>query len=455
MSRLLLLGALVLIPCFATAQSVVLTLKEFLQLVERQHPSLQSANYEPDLAEAEIRNALGRFDPVLSVDYDTKRKSGQDKFSLLDGSLELPLDMLFGPKLKADYRRGSGFQIDPENATSSAGEASVGIAMPVFQGIFTDTRRNTLRKALLRPDIAKAQFAIERNGLLRSAAIRYWDWCEATEQLAVADSLFKISLNRLDFVRRRAKAGETPSIDTIEALQETLRRQGERVRAERIEQQSYIDMSSFLWDARQPIRLSSYTCEPLTVTDDGLPIVDSSVYIARMLRPELQRASFMVETSRFDSSLAAEYMRPFVEVSAGLVSYDVSESGKLDYKLGLKVQQPLFFRQAAAQMQTSSIAVDRAELSMLLAQRLVEIDAQNAVIGLAKAYERLNLAEQEVDAANAMVEAEQVKFKAGDSSQIIVNLRERFLGEALQRLVSAKADVLRAKINLSWATGVI
>ncbi|MFN5877080.1 MAG: TolC family protein, partial [Ignavibacteria bacterium] len=165
------------------AQSVVLTLKEFLQLVERQHPSLQSANYEPDLAEAEIRNALGRFDPVLSVDYDTKRKSGQDTFSLLDGSLELPLDMLFGPKLKADYRRGSGFQIDPENATSSAGEASVGIAMPVFQGIFTDTRRNTLRKALLRPDIAKAQFAIERNGLLRSAASRYWDWCEATEQL--------------------------------------------------------------------------------------------------------------------------------------------------------------------------------------------------------------------------------------------------------------------------------
>lgn len=455
MNRIVLFGLLLLVPCFASAQTTVLTLKDFLQMVERQHPSLQSANYEPDLAEAEVRNALGRFDPVLSLDYDTKRKSGLDKYSLLDGSLELPLDMPFGPRLKADYRRGSGFQIDPESTTSPSGEASFGIALPVFQGIFTDTRRNTLRKALLRPDIAKAQYAIERNGLLRSAALRYWDWCEATEQLVVADSLFKISLNRLDFIRRRAIAGETPSIDTVEALQETLRRQGDLVRAERIAQQSYIDMSSFLWDARQPIRLSSFKGEPLIVIDDGVPASDSSIRIARMLRPEIQRASFMVETTRFDSSLAAEYMRPFVEVSAGLVTYDVSDAGKIDYKLGLKVQQPLFFRQAAAQVQTSTIAVDRAELSMLLVLRLIEIDAENAVVGLTKASERLVLAEREVEAAQTMVQAEQLKFQAGDSSQIIVNLRERFLGEALQRLVSARADVLRAKINLSWATGVI
>ena len=454
MIRLFLLLTFVCLPWYSHAQTT-LSLRDFLNLIERQHPALQSANYEPELAEAEIRSALGRFDPVLSFDYDAKRKSGLNKVAEMYGSLEMPLNMLFGPRLKADYRRGQGFQIDPEALTTGAGEASFGISLPLFQGIFTDTRRNALRKALLRPDIAKAQYTIERNALLRAGAIRYWDWCEATEQRRVGDSLVAIASARLDFVKRRVAAGETASIDTVEALQEVLRRKGELVRAQRIEQQSYVDMSAFLWDERQPIRLPSYQGEPLTVASETSVIADSAMNIARALRPEIQRASYMLETSKYDSSLAAEYMRPFVEMNAGLINYDVSKSSSLDYKFGLTIQQPLFFRQASAQLETSTIAVDRAELTFLLVQRIVAVDAENAVIALERAKERLVLAEQEVETARTMVKAEQAKFFVGDSSLILVNLRERFLAEALQRLVTAKADVLRAKITLSWATGVI
>ena len=454
MMRWYLFFAMVCLPWVGHAQTT-LSLRDFLTMVERQHPALQSANYEPELAEAEIRSALGRFDPVLSFDYSAKRKSGLDKVAEIDGSLEMPLNMLFGPKIKADYRKGQGFQIDPESLTTGAGEASLDISLPLFQGIFTDTRRNALRKALLRPDMARAQYTIERNALLRTAAIRYWDWCESAEQRKVMDSLVAIAQTRFDFVKRRASAGETASIDTVEALQEVLRRQGEQVRAQRIEQQAYVELTAFLWDERQPIRLPSYQGEPLAVKQESRINVDTAMSTARMLRPEIQRASFMLETSKFDSSLAAEYMRPFVEMSAGVINYDVSTISSLDYKLGLKIQQPLFFRQASAQLETSTIAVDRAELSLLLVQRIVAVDAENAVIAIERANERLLLAEQEVETARVMVNAEQAKFFAGDSSLILVNLRERFLAEALQRLVSAKADVLRSKITLSWAIGVI
>ena len=54
-----------------------------------------------------------------------------------------------------------------------------------------------------------------------------------------------------------------------------------------------------------------------------------------------------------------------------------------------------------------------------------------------------------------MVNAEQQRFTAGDASLLTLNLRERFYGEALQRLVSAKADVERANMNLLWAMGII
>lgn len=455
MKFILLLGAFPLCLAVTLGQGTTLTLQDFLQLVEQQHPALQSANYEPDIAEAEIRSALGRFDPVLSFQYDSKLKSGEDKVSTLDGSLELPLDMMFGPKLKANFRRGQGFQIDPETLTTPAGEASLGFALPVFQGIFTDARRNALRKAMLRPNIARAQFTIERNALLRTASLRYWDWCEATQQRRVADSLVSIARARLDFVRRRSSAGETATIDTIEAAQELLRREGERIRAERIEEQTYLDVYGMLWTSRQPFQNRSFGSEALPSAFDDVDNADSIRNKARLFRPEIQRASFMVETSRFDSSLAAEFMRPFVEVDAGLINYDVSKPNAIDYKVGVRIQQPLLFRQASAQLQTTSIAVDRAQITLTLVERLVDIDIDIALVGFRKALERVNVAEREVAAAQAMVSAEQNRFLAGDSSLLLVNIRERMLTEALQRLVSARADVMRAKANLAWATGVI
>jgi len=455
MTRHVLIILFVGASALCSAQSPLLTLREYLLTVEREHPALVSANYEPDIAEAEIRSALGRFDPYLSVDYVSKMKSGNDKLSYLDGSIELPLDMMFGPKLKANYRRGQGFSLDPENTTPEAGEASFGFSLPIFQGIFTDSRRNALRKAFLRPDIARAQYLIERNALLRAASMRYWEWSEAVSLRVIADSLVEIARSRKEFVRKRVLAGETAAIDSIEALQEVYRREGERTRSLRTEEQSYVDLMGFVWSNRQPVRLGEFSSEPLPSGSDVIVVRDSARSIARVLRPEVKRASLLIETSRLDSSLASEFMRPFVELNAGLISYDVSAPTSVDYKIGLNIKQPLLFRQASAQLQTSTIAVDRAEISRDIIQRIVEIDAENASIAVTRAKERLSFANGEVETARAMVLAEQSKFLAGDSSLLLINLRERFLAEALQRLVTAKADVARALVALAWATGVI
>jgi outer membrane protein TolC len=211
----------------------------------------------------------------------------------------------------------------------------------------------------------------------------------------------------------------------------------------------------FVWSNRQPVRLGEFSSEPLPTGSDVTVERDSARSIARVLRPEVKRASLLIETSRLDSSLASEFMRPFVELNAGLISYDVSSPTSVDYKVGLNISQPLLFRQASAQLQTSTIAVDRAEISRDLVQRIVEIDAENASIAVSRAKERLSFANGEVETARVMVLAEQSKFLAGDSSLLLINLRERFLAEALQRLVTAKADVARALVALAWATGVI
>jgi outer membrane protein TolC len=346
--------------------------------------------------------------------------------------------------------------VNPEQLTTLPGEGSVGISLPVLQGIFTDARRNTLRKAMLRPDLARAQYQLERNTLLRSAALRYWDWSEALSALDVADSLLRLAQTRATFIKRRVLAGESAGIDTVEIQQEVQRRIGERLRALRIVEQFAIDVSVFVWnpDGSQP-NMALLRPFPLPLDEGAAVRLEDQVAQARALRPELQRIGVLQETSRLDSALASEFLRPYVELEAGLMSYDVSAISKLDYKVGVRVHQPLLFRQASAQVQTAGIGVQRADLSRSLLERMVDADVANAIVSVDRTRERLQAAEQEQDLARRMVDAEQQRFLSGDSSLLAVNLRERFYAEALLRVISARADLARAFITLRWATGTI
>ncbi|MBU3698600.1 MAG: TolC family protein [Candidatus Kapabacteria bacterium] len=431
-------------------------LREFLDLVERNHPTIRAANLEPELADADVRSALGRFDPFLAFNYESKVKSGSDKLTVLEGSIEQPLDMLFGPKIKAGFQRGTGFSINPEDLTATAGEASLGVSVPLLQGIFTDARRNNLRKAELRPDLARAQQRIERNALLRTGALRFLDWSEAAELVAVADTLLELARRRQNFIIRRSISGESALIDSTEAAQEVRRREGERLRTLRMAEQFAVDVKGLIF-ADNGIQIPDPFDAPtgLTGRPDSSRTTDRAIDVAFAARPELRRVELALQTARLDSTLAREFMRPNLELDAGVVAFDAGQPSALDYKVGLRMQQPLFFRQASAGVQTTSVAVDRAEFAVQLMRRLVEIDVRNTMIAIERSLERLTIAQEEVRLALIMVNAEQQRFTAGDASLLTLNLRERFYGEALQRLVSAKADVERANVSLLWAMGII
>ncbi len=444
---------LCVIPVAAASQT--LDLQQYLQLVEAANPSIRSAQYETELAQAEILSAVGRFDPLLNMGITYEDKNGADKLNFFDGSLELPLNMLFGPSIKAGYRRGIGTNANPESVTTLPGEATLGVSLPLFQGIFTDRRRNQLQKALVRPDAAQAQFRIDRNTTLRNAAMSYWIWAEAEAEVSVADSVLTLAVQRLLQIRRRVEAGEQAGIDTVELRQEVLRREGQRLLALRAAEQARVNAGVFLWRTDgTPLEITANP-SPLPKQRTVVYSATQSAELALTNRPEVQRMDALQRMARLDSSLAQEFLRPFVKVDAALAAYDVSRPGTLDYKIGLTVQQPLLFRTASGDAEAANIVVQRADLSRSLVERIVIADAQNAVIAAERAQQRLEVAQQEVQLAGEMVQAERQRLDAGDSNLLALNLRERFLAEALLRLVQAQGDAARAEIQLLWATGTI
>jgi outer membrane protein TolC len=465
-----------------------LTFGQFLRRVLAANPLFESAILEQAVAQAEIQSALGGFDPILSAKYDYKEETGKEKFSYIDAGVEVPLNTLFGPKVSAGFVRGIGPSISSESATPLSGFLDVGVAVPLWQGVRTDRRRTALEKANLRPQIAAAQQQLEINALLRSAAIQYWSWSEALEQLRIAQTVLDVSVQRANFLASRARLGENAGLDSIEALQEVERRRGDMLRSQRSFEQAGIDAAVFLWTGtgadfrrggggndrfaqtllqarelrEQPQAVSSVAPQTFPTLDAAQLATDRTT--ALRLRPEMQRLELSEQNTTLDLTLAYEAQKPFIETKAqwfyplggaGSGSSTGSDLSLNNFKVGLNVAMPLLFRTAGAQVELFNIALDRVNLQRTQAGRLVQADVDNAVSAIGRAQERVSTAEREVYFAVQMEEGERRRFIAGETTLLIVNLRERAAAEARTRLVTARADYLRAFGQYYWATGKI
>ncbi len=441
---------------FYVMSSDTITIEQFLDVVLQANPTSISAELENDIASATLRNAQGGFDPMFNLQYEYKTKEGTPTANVLNAGLELPLSTLFGPKFIAKYKRGEGTRISNVDRTVGEGEASVGVKVPLLQGIFTDKRRASLAKANFTFDLAKANQREQQNELLREASLAYWSWAEAYGQMDVAKSVLDLAIVRYKGIAERALRGEAAPIDSVEALLEVEKRRGDFLKAERKAESATIKLSVFLWN-------QDGTPRPLTAMPTKLPPLPSiSAFqiqndkrIALVQRPEIGQIEFEQRSASIDLAFNSEFQRPFIELSAEAMQYKFSTFGVNDYRLGLTVSQPLFFREANSSVQLAEIKVRRTDLKRLEIERKVLASVDDAISAIERAKERVEVAEREVQYALLVQEGERRKFQLGESTILILNLRERATAEAQTKLIEARADYLRAISDYLWATGRI
>jgi outer membrane protein TolC len=435
-----------------------ISFKRFLQAVLKAHPAVQAAQLEQNIARAEILNAMGGFDPVLKGSYDYKSFGSSTtgpSVNYFDVGVEMPLNTVFGPKVGVKYDRGLGTSLNSESRTVDGGEVGLNLSVPLWQGILTDRRRTNLAKANLRPLLANANQQFEQNNLLRAAGLQYWSWAEASEQLRIAQAVLDISVQRLSFISTRARRGEIAALDSIEALQEVERRRGDMYRSMRILEQTNIDAAIFFWtDAGLPRPLNERPEFIPTLQTISPARVQQDRESALALRPEMQRIEVSQQTANLDLALAQEFQKPFIETKAEWF-YRVGNENLANLKLGVNMAVPLLFRSANAQVELFNVSLDRINFQRAQAARFVNADIDNALSALQRAEERVQAAEREAHFATIMEEGERKRFVAGETSLLIVNLRERAAAEARVRVVTARADYFRAWTLYHWSVGNI
>ena len=144
-----------------------LSYNEFLGYVKKFHPLAKSANLEINMAQANLMMARGGFDPKIEVDFDKKQYKNKEYFSILNSSFKIPT--WYGIEVKAGFDNSEGIFVNPEHVLPNQGLTSLGINIPLGQGLFINQRMADLRKAKIQIQLSQAERRLQAIEVLYNA----------------------------------------------------------------------------------------------------------------------------------------------------------------------------------------------------------------------------------------------------------------------------------------------
>jgi outer membrane protein len=438
------------------------TLDAFLAQVRATHPQVRQAELARRQADAAALAARGSFDPYVQAVWDTKRFKGIGYYDELDTRLVVPTP--WGVDFKLGWERAAGQIINPERATPGEGLLSAGVSLPIGLGLLTDERRTARRQAEIALGAADADREAAIARVLQGAARDWGTWAESERRAEIAAEGVALARFRLNALRSRVAAGDAAEIDSVEAVAELTQRELQLIDAAAGAAGARLVVQGWLWRADGGVDSLPTTARPaaraqlageadLRQRGEALGWI-----IAR--HPFVQQATAKWRQADAQRRLAATQLLPSASVElSGLAagsSFGDLAAPRLDgeeSKFSGNVRIPLFARRELgrlriAENETRALGVERERI-----RRDVEIEARRALIELAAVDEQLGRQEMLVALQQRLLGAEQQRFELGESSLLIVNLRERALLDERLRLASLISRRARALGTLAVALG--
>jgi outer membrane protein, heavy metal efflux system len=428
-----------------------LLLEEVLRSVEANYPPLLATLQEREVAAGAALQAQGQFDTQLGA------TAGADQFGYYPNQrLDLGVNQNLrwqGASVYGGWRVGSGDfpTYRGLDETRSLGEWRTGIKLPLLRGRAIDERRAALAQTELGQRIADLTVDQQRLLVRQLAVNRYWDWSAAGQRLRIAQDLLRVAQERDQALREAATLGAIAQVEVTENQRQILQRQAQIVEAQRGVQQAAIALSLFYRDASGQPRIADDAQLPraLPVTEllDGAQVTDD---LGRALgkRPEIATVAAQRQQTRVDMDLATNQTRPSLDLGVGVTTEHgtgVVKRGPNEVKATLSFQVPFQRRVAEGKLNQATAKHRQLTQREQFARDQVAAEVRDAASAVNAAHERTLLAAREVTVALDLADAERERFRLGDSTLFVVNLREQAAVDAELRQVAANLDFLRAR----------
>lgn len=421
--------------CFLWGQnrnSTELTYNEFLGYVKKYHPLVKNANLEINMAQANLMIARGGFDPKIEVDYDKKQFKNKEYYSFFNSSFKIPT--WYGIELKASFDNSEGIFINPENTVPNQGLTSLGITIPIGQGLLINQRMADVRKAKIQIQLSQAERKLEAIEVLYKASLAYFNWKRNYSEVELYSSYLKNAQFRYNGILSLIKNGDKPAIDSVEAGITVKTRQWNLEEAKLKLNKSKLELANFLWiDNNIPLELQDTIVPEEKLTQTILETLNTNELLIQDLpienHPKINALQGKLALLEVDRKLKANNLLPKLDLGYHYLSEPNywNETNFNNYKIGLNFKFPLFLRKERGSLQLSKFKIQDAKFTLDFEriQLTNKIKAQQTEIkSIEKQYQIiLGLVKDNLQ----MLQSEERLFSMGESSIFLLNSRENNL----------------------------
>lgn len=408
------------------------TYNEFLGYVKKYHPLVKTANLEINKAQANLMMARGGFDPKIEVDFKEKQFKDKDYYSILNSSFKIPT--WYGIEIKAGFDNNEGIYLNPENTVPNQGLTSLGITVPLGQGLFINQRMADVRKAKIQLKLSQAERKLQAIAVLYDASVAYFNWKKTYNEVKLYETYSSNAQIRFNGIKELIKAGDKRAIDSIEAgisvKNRLLNLEDSKLKLNKAK----LELSNFLW---------LENAIPLELADSLIPETDTDKSIQETLKtndlvntdfslenhPKINALENKIEILTVEKKLKANMLLPKIDIG---YSY-LAEPSYIDnyqfenYKVGLNFYLPLFLRKERGSLKLAQYKIQESQFALNLerVQLSNKISAQKTEIqSLEKQNKIIKTLAQDYA---VMLQSEERLFTFGESSLFLINSRENSL----------------------------
>ena len=409
-----------------------LSYNEFLGYVKKYHPLVKSAQLEINKAQANLMMARGGFDPKIEADFDQKQFKGKEYYSVFNSSFKIPT--WYGIEVKAGFDNSEGIFVNPENTLPNQGLTSLGITIPVGQGLLINQRMADLRKAKIQIQLSQAERKLQAVEVVYNASIAYFNWKRNYSEVQLYKNYLKNAEIRYKGILTLIKNGDKPAIDSVEAGIVLKTRKWNLEDSSLKLAKAKLELSNYLWlDNNVPLELQ----------DDIIPENRLEKTIGETLKtnelladnisienhPKINSIENKLAILEVDRKLKANSLLPKMDVGYHYLSEPNywNDTNFNNYKIGLNFKFPLFLRKERGSLQLAKFKIQDTKLSLNLerVQLKNKINAQQTEINSIE--KQLQLLSDLVSGNSQMLQSEERLFSLGESSIFLLNSRENNL----------------------------
>jgi outer membrane protein TolC len=412
-----------------------LTYNEFLGYVKKYHPLVKSANLEINQAQANLMMARGGFDPKIEVDFEQKKFKDNQYYSILNSSFKIPT--WYGVEIKAGFDNNEGIYLNPENTVPNQGLTSLGISVPLGQGLFINQRMADLRKAKIQVKLSQAERNLMAVSVLYDASVAYFNWKRNHTEVNLYQMYLTNANIRYGGIAKSIEQGDKPAIDSVEAGIIVRNRKLSLEESQLKLAKAKLELANFLWLENNV---------PLELQDDIIPEENLVLTIKETLRtndlmldnpsldnhPKINALEQKIEMLEVDRKLKANMLLPKIDLGYSYLSEPryFDNYRFQDYKVGVNFYFPLFLRKERGSLQLAKFKLQDVKFDLDLERVSLKNKIKAQQTEISSLEKQKQLIDNLVVDYNTMLSSEERLFTFGESSIFLINTRENNLVSA-------------------------